>query len=64
MAPVLLFITGVLAGLIAGFILSRMYGRGRSGDQAGEVRLLQERLSKPTKAWSDSVSSWKRKTQI
>ena len=32
MAPTLLFITGVLAGLIAGFILSRVFGRNRSGD--------------------------------
>ncbi len=37
MAPTLLFITGVLAGLIAGFILSRMFGRGRSGDGSGEI---------------------------
>ncbi len=46
MAPTLLFITGVLAGLIAGFILSRMFGRGRSGDGSGEIRLLEERLLK------------------
>ena len=44
MAPTLLFITGVLAGLIAGFILSRMFGRSRSGDGSGEIRLLEERL--------------------
>ncbi|QNI73795.1 DNA recombination protein RmuC [Synechococcus sp. NOUM97013] len=46
MAPTLLFITGVLAGLIAGFILSRMFGRSRSGDGSGEIRLLEERLLK------------------
>ncbi|AII49678.1 DNA recombination protein RmuC [Synechococcus sp. KORDI-52] len=46
MAPTLLFITGVLAGLIAGFILSRVFGRNRSGDGTGEIRLLEERLLK------------------
>ena len=46
MAPTLLFITGVLAGLIAGFILSRMFGHSRSGNGAGEIRLLEERLLK------------------
>ena len=46
MAPILLFITGVRAGLIAGFILSRVFGRNRSGDGTGEIRLLEERLLK------------------
>ena len=46
MAPTLLFITGVLAGLIAGFILSWVFGRSRSGDGSGEIRLLEERLLK------------------
>ena len=46
MAPTLLFITGVLAGLIAGFILSRVFARSRSGDGSGEIRLLEERLLK------------------
>lgn len=46
MAPVLLFITGVLAGLIAGFILSRLFQRGSTGDGTGERRLLEERLLK------------------
>ena len=46
MAPVLLFITGVLAGLIAGFILSRLFQSGHTGDGAGERRLLEERLLK------------------
>ena len=46
MAPTLLFITGVLAGLIAGFILSRVFGLSRSGDGSGEIRLLEERLLK------------------
>ena len=44
--PTLLFITVVLSGLIAGFILSRMFGRSRSGDGSGEARLLEERLLK------------------
>ncbi len=46
MSPILLFITGVLAGLIAGFIISRVVGRGKSGEGAGERRLLEERLLK------------------
>lgn len=46
MAPVLLFITGVLAGLIAGFILSGLFRRGSTGDGAGERRMLEERLLK------------------
>lgn len=46
MAPTLLFITGVLAGLIAGFILSRMFGHSKSGNVSGEIRLLEERLLK------------------
>ena len=41
MAPTLLFITGALAGLIAGFILSRVFVRSRSSDGSGEARLLQ-----------------------
>ncbi len=36
----------MLAGLIAGFILSRMFVRSRSGDGSGEIRLLEERLLK------------------
>ena len=46
MAPILLFITGVLAGLIAGFLLSRVFGRHRSADGSGEIRLLDEWLLK------------------
>ena len=46
MAPTLLFITGVLAGLIAGFVLSRVFGCSRSGNGSGEIRLLEERLLK------------------
>ena len=45
LAPNLLFITGVLAGLIAGFILSRMFALSRSSG-SGEARLLEERLLK------------------
>lgn len=43
MAPILLFITGVLAGLIAGFVLSRTVFRPRSGDGHAERKLLEER---------------------
>ena len=46
MAPALLFITCVLAGLIAGFILSRLSSKGRSSGGSGEARLLEERLLK------------------
>ncbi len=46
MAPTLLFITGVLAGLIAGFILSSVFSKGRSTGGSGEARLLEERLLK------------------
>lgn len=46
MAPILLFITGVLAGLIAGFVLSRTVFRRRSGDGEAERKLLEERLLK------------------
>ena len=49
MAPVLLFITGVLTGVIAGFILSRLFMRGKTGDDAGERKLLEERLLKADK---------------
>ena len=44
--PTLLFITGVFAGLITGFILSRMFGRSSSGDGSGEIRSREERLQK------------------
>ncbi len=46
MAPILLFITGVLAGLIAGFILSSVFFRRRGGNGHGERRFLEERLLK------------------
>ncbi|WP_255441664.1 DNA recombination protein RmuC [Synechococcus sp. BSA11S] len=46
MAPILLFVTGVLAGLIAGFVLSRVFMRRKAGDGAGERKLLEERLLK------------------
>ncbi len=46
MAPTLLFITGVLAGLIADCILSRVLSKGRSSGGSGEARLLEERLLK------------------
>jgi DNA recombination protein RmuC len=46
LAPTLLFITGVLAGLIAGYILSGLFFRRRGGDGYGERKLLEERLLK------------------
>ena len=46
MAPTLLFITGVLAGLIAGFTFSWMVGRRGSGNGSGEIQLMEERLLK------------------
>ena len=46
LAPILLFVTGVLSGLIAGFILSRIFFRTRGADGHGEWRLLEERLLK------------------
>ena len=46
MAPILLFITGVLAGLIAGFVLSRTVFRQRSGEGQADSKLLEERLLK------------------
>ena len=46
MAPILLFITGVLAGLIAGFVLSRTVFRRRSGEGQADSKLLEERLLK------------------
>jgi DNA recombination protein RmuC len=46
LAPILLFITGALAGLIAGFVLSRTVFRPRSGDGHAERKLLEERLLK------------------
>jgi DNA recombination protein RmuC len=46
LAPTLLFITGVLAGLIAGLILSGLVFRRRGGDGQGERKLLEERLLK------------------
>jgi DNA recombination protein RmuC len=45
MPEILLFITGVLAGLIAGFLLSRRYSRP-SGPAGSNERLLEERLLK------------------
>ena len=46
MAPILLFVTGVLAGLIAGFVLARTVFRTHSGDGHAERKLLEERLLK------------------
>lgn len=46
MPPILLFITGVLAGLIAGFILSRIFGRQRSPGDSKDRQLLEERILK------------------
>jgi DNA recombination protein RmuC len=46
MPSTLLFITGVLAGLIAGFILSRLFSRQRGSRDGTELRLLEDRLLK------------------
>ena len=45
-AATLLFIIDVLAGLIAGLIFSRVFGRSRGGDGCGVNRLSKERLLK------------------
>ena len=45
MPEILLFITGVLSGLIAGFLLARQYSRP-SGPAGSNERLLEERLLK------------------
>ncbi len=44
MPTALLFITGVLTGVIVGFILSRMFGRSRTAGSTGNLQLLEERL--------------------
>ena len=41
---VLLFITGVLTGVIVGFILSKIFGRSRPAGNTGDLGLLEERL--------------------
>ena len=41
---VLLFITGVLTGVIVGFILSKMFGRSRPSGNGGDLGVLEERL--------------------
>jgi DNA recombination protein RmuC len=46
MAPALLFITGVLAGIIAGLILSRYVFTYRGTEGGGDIRLLEQRLAK------------------
>ena len=44
MSAVLLFITGVLTGVIVGFILSKVFGRSRPTGNTGDLGLLEERL--------------------
>ena len=44
MSAVLLFITGVLTGVIVGFILSKVFGRSRSAGNTGDLGILEERL--------------------
>jgi len=44
MPTILLFITGVLTGVIVGFILSKMFGRSRPAGSTGDLGLLEERL--------------------
>ena len=45
MAEALLFVTGVLAGFIAGYFISRR-SRGPTAPSGSTERLLEERLSK------------------
>ena len=46
MDNLLLFITGVLSGLIAGFVLSRIFGRTKIRSDGSTEGILQERLQK------------------
>jgi hypothetical protein len=46
MAPILLFVAGVLAGLIAGFVLSRRVFRRRRDDGEAERKGPEERRLK------------------
>ena len=60
MDNVLLFITGVLSGLIAGFIISRVFGRTKFRSDGSTESLLQERLQKADdglKQFSDQFES-------
>ena len=41
MAPALLYITGVLAGVITGLIHSRLFMRGKTTDVTSESKLLE-----------------------
>jgi len=67
---VLLFITGVLSGLIAGFIISRVLGRTKYRSDGSTESLLQERLLKADdglKKFSDELEAYKKElkeTQI
>ena len=67
---VLLFITGVLSGLIAGFLLSRIFGRTKIRSDGSTEGLLQERLLKADdglKKFSDELEAYKKElkeTQI
>ena len=70
MDNVLLFITGVLSGLIAGFIISRVLGRTKYRSDGSTESLLQERLLKADdglKKFSDELEAYKKElkeTQI
>ena len=44
MSAILLFITGVLTGVIVGFILSKVFGRSRPAGNTWDLGLLEERL--------------------
>ena len=60
MDNVLLFITGVLSGLIAGFTLSRIFSRTKFRSDGSTESLLQERLQKADdglKQFSDQFES-------
>ena len=63
MDNVLLFVTGVLSGLIAGFILSRIFGRTKIRSDGSTEWLLQERLLKADeglKKFSDELEAYKK----
>ena len=53
MNNVLLFITGVLSGIIVGFIISRSYSKRSRGNDGSKESLLEESLIKAEKALED-----------
>ena len=53
MDNILLFITGILSGIIAGFILGRLYTKSNRSNDGSRASLLEERLSKADKSIED-----------